>query len=134
MGVPAMTMGPNGTWFTCLPTCETEVPCGAGRHTVRWEAGSLRLPSHPDVEGELVLAALGGDKARCVEVARAWDRHADDLSVLAIGPSRRWAPWCTRGRMFRRRARRCGWPASRGRPWPGRAPGDSRCRRNGSRP
>ena len=81
-----MTMGPNGPWFTCLPSCETEVPCGAGRHTVRWEAGSLRLPSHPDVEGELVLAALGGDKARCVEVAQAWARHDDDLSVLAIGP------------------------------------------------
>jgi hypothetical protein len=53
---------------------------------VRWEAGSLDLPSHPDPEGELVLAALGGDKARCVEVAQAWARHADDLSVLAIGP------------------------------------------------
>jgi len=53
---------------------------------VRWAAGSLELPSHPDVEGELVLAALGGDKARCVEVAQAWARHDDDLSVLAIGP------------------------------------------------
>ena len=62
------------------------MPCGTGRHTVRWEAGSLELPSHPDVEGEMVLAALGGDKARCVEVAQAWARHADDLSVLAIGP------------------------------------------------
>jgi len=78
--------GPNGAWFTCLPPCETQVPCGTGRHTVRWEAGSLRLLSHSDVEGELVLAALGGDKARCVEVAQAWARHADDLSVLAIGP------------------------------------------------
>jgi hypothetical protein len=77
---------PNGAWFTGLPSCETQVPCGAGRHTVRWEAGSLVLPSHPDVEGELVLAALGGDKARCVEVADAWARHGDDLSVLAIGP------------------------------------------------
>ena len=77
---------PNGAWFTCLPGCETQVPCGTGRHTVRWEAGSLDLPSHSDVEGELVLAALGGDKARCVEVAQAWARHTDDLSVLAIGP------------------------------------------------
>lgn len=62
------------------------MPCGTGRHLVEWEAGSLRLPSHPDVEGELVLAALGGQKARCVEVAQAWARHASDLSVLAIGP------------------------------------------------
>jgi len=53
---------------------------------VRWEAGSLLLPSHADVEAELVLAALGGEKARCVEAAQAWERHADDLSVLAIGP------------------------------------------------
>jgi hypothetical protein len=80
------TSMPNGAWFTSLPGCETQVPCGTGRHTVRWEAGSLRLPSHPDVEGELVLAALGGDKARCVEVTEAWARHGDDLSVLAIGP------------------------------------------------
>jgi hypothetical protein len=78
--------GPNGPWFGCLPGCETDVPCGAGRHTIRWEAGSLRLPSHPDLDGELVLAALGGQKARCVEVAAAWARHADDLSVLAVGP------------------------------------------------
>jgi hypothetical protein len=62
------------------------VPCGTGRHTVRWESGSLRLPAHPDVEGELVLAALGGQKARCIELAQAWARHADDLSVLAIAP------------------------------------------------
>src|SRR5580704_19598676 len=77
---------PNGAWFTCLPSFQTQVPCGTGRHSVRWEAGSLELPSHPDAEGELVLAALGGDKARCVDVAQAWARHADDLSVLAIGP------------------------------------------------
>ncbi len=81
-----MTFGTNGPWFTCLPGCETEVPCGAGRHTIGWEAGSLRLPSHPDAEGELVLAALGGEKARCIELAEAWARHAGDLSVLAIGP------------------------------------------------
>ncbi len=83
---PQGSTGTNGPWFTCLPSCETEVPCGAGRHAVGWEAGSLRLPSHPDAEGELVLAALGGEKARCVELAEAWARHAGDLSVLAIGP------------------------------------------------
>jgi hypothetical protein len=81
-----MTNGPNGPWFTCLPSCEIEVPCGPSRHIVRWEAGALTLPSHPDAEGELVLAALGGEKARCIEVAQAWARHDEDLSVLAIGP------------------------------------------------
>jgi hypothetical protein len=64
----------------------TRVPCGQGWHTVRWEAGELRLPEHPDAEGELVLAALGGEKAGCIELAEAWGRHANDLSVLAIGP------------------------------------------------
>jgi hypothetical protein len=44
------------------------------------------LPSHPDAEGELVLAALGGAKAACVELAEAWGRHCDDLEVLALGP------------------------------------------------
>jgi hypothetical protein len=77
---------PNVPWYSCLSECETEVPCGTGRHIVRWEAGSLRLAAHPDVEGELVLAALGGQKARCVELAQAWARHAGDLSVLAVGP------------------------------------------------
>lgn len=81
-----MSKQTNGPWFSCLPGCETAVPCGTGWHTVGWEAGSLRLPSHPDAEGELVLAALGGEKARCIELAEAWARHADDLSVLAIGP------------------------------------------------
>ncbi|MGB6578060.1 MAG: hypothetical protein WBF34_09075, partial [Streptosporangiaceae bacterium] len=81
-----MTEGPNDPWFGCLAPCEAHVPCGQGRHIVRWEAGTLRLPSHPDAEAELVLAALGGEKARCVEVAEAWGRHAEDLSVLRIGP------------------------------------------------
>ena len=83
---PRDDRAPNGAWFDCLPPCETQVPCGTGRHTVRWEAGRLVLPSHPDVEGELVLAALGGEQARCVDLAQAWARHTDDLSVLAIGP------------------------------------------------
>jgi hypothetical protein len=77
---------PNGRWFECLPGCEAQVPCGEVMHPVRWEAGALLLPEHPDTEAELVLAALGGDKAGCVTLAEAWGRHADDLSVLAVGP------------------------------------------------
>jgi hypothetical protein len=81
-----MTIMPNEAWFTCLSSCEAPVPCGSGRHVVRWEAGALRLDSHADPEAELVLAALGGEKARCVELAEAWTRHAADLTVLAVGP------------------------------------------------
>ena len=61
------------------------MPCGQGRHIVRWEAGQLRLPEHPDAEAELVLAALGGDKAGCVVLAEAWGRHTSDLSMLSVG-------------------------------------------------
>jgi len=81
-----VTEAPNGPWFTSLPPCETLVPCCQGRHVIRWEAGELRLASHSDPEAELVLAALGGEKARCVEIAEAWRRHTADLTVLGIGP------------------------------------------------
>ncbi len=73
-------------WYDSLPAVDTRVPCGSGSHIVRWEAGQLTLPAHPDAEAELVLAALGGDKPACVAVAETWARHTDDLGVLATGP------------------------------------------------
>jgi hypothetical protein len=81
-----MTGQPNAEWWHAQPACETWVPCGADLHPVRWEDGRLTLPAHPDAAGELVFAALGGDKPGCVELAEAWHRHADDLDVLMIGP------------------------------------------------
>jgi len=77
---------PNDPWYSCLASCQTMVPCGQGMHTVRWEAGALVLLAHADAEAELVLAALGGEKSGCIELAETWHRHTDDLSVLAIGP------------------------------------------------
>jgi hypothetical protein len=53
---------------------------------VRWEQGRLIAADHPDAEAELVLAALGGDRAECVELAQAWGARSDDLEVLAVGP------------------------------------------------
>jgi len=50
------------------------------------------LPSHPDADAELVLAALGGEKAGCVTIAEAWRRHQEDLTVLAVGPRGRADP------------------------------------------
>ncbi len=76
----------HGPWYALLPPCEATVPCGQGRHVIRWEAGELRLASHADPEAELVLAALGGEKARCVEIAEAWGRHVTDLTVLTVWP------------------------------------------------
>ncbi|HUN32589.1 MAG TPA: hypothetical protein VMU95_11295 [Trebonia sp.] len=73
-------------WYLSLPAAEAAVSCGGGTHTVRWAAGRFEFPAHPDMEAERVLAALGGDKARCVEAAETWARHADDLDVLVSGP------------------------------------------------
>jgi hypothetical protein len=81
-----LTNALNEPWYSCLPSCETRVPCGQGRHIVRWDAGQLRLPEHPDAEAELVLAALGGEKAGCVVLAETWGRYTSDLSVLGVGP------------------------------------------------
>jgi hypothetical protein len=81
-----MTGQPNEAWYLSLPAAESRVPCGTGTHAVRWEAGRLLLPAHPDAEGELVLAALGGEKAGCVELAETWARHASDLEMLVAGP------------------------------------------------
>lgn len=73
-------------WYLSLPPVECSVPCGDGTHTIRWEAGRLTLPAHPDAEAELVLGALGGDKPACVSLSETWDRHASDLAVLTAGP------------------------------------------------
>jgi hypothetical protein len=73
-------------WWRALPAVETWVPCGDGTHPVRWADGTFSLPAHEDLEAEAVLAALGGEKAACVEVSEAWHRHTGDLEVLAVGP------------------------------------------------
>ncbi len=57
-----------------------EITCCAGRE------GRLSAAGHADADGELVLAALGGDKAECVAMLEAWGAHAADLDVLALGP------------------------------------------------
>jgi len=62
------------------------VPCGSGTHQLRWEQGRLIAADHPDAEAELVLAALGGDRAECIELTEAWGGRSDDLEVLAVGP------------------------------------------------
>jgi hypothetical protein len=60
------------------------VPCGRKKHTLRWEAGTLQLPSHPGTR--LVLTTLDGENPACVKLAEAWGRHTDDMSVLSIWP------------------------------------------------
>ena len=73
-------------WWAAVRPAETRISCGPGQHVLRWADGRLAAADHPDAEGELVLAALGGDKAECVAVVEAWGAHHDDLDVLALGP------------------------------------------------
>lgn len=73
-------------WWAALPPAESRISCGTGQHLMRWVDGQLTAADHPDAEGELVLAALGGDKSECVAMVEAWGAHAADLDVLALGP------------------------------------------------
>jgi hypothetical protein len=76
----------TGPWWAAFGPVETQVDCGSHKHVIRWADGRLDAASHADAEGELVMAALGGEPPRCVELVQAWGAHADDLEVLAIGP------------------------------------------------
>jgi hypothetical protein len=79
--------GPGGPpWWALLPPADAQVSCGDAAHGLRWEDGRLTALDHPDAEGELVLAALGGDRSRCVDLIESWGRRGDDLQVLAAGP------------------------------------------------
>jgi len=73
-------------WWAAFPATEATIRCGTGEHVLRWADGQLSAASHADAEGELVLAALGGDRAECVAILEAWGAHAADLDVLALGP------------------------------------------------
>ncbi len=76
----------TSAWWAAFGPAEANVSCGSGQHRIRWADGMLQALDHPDAEGELVLAALGGDATPCLEMLRLWDRHSDDLRVLTIGP------------------------------------------------
>jgi hypothetical protein len=73
-------------WWALLPPAQASVSCGEHTHQLRWSEGKLIALDHPDAEGELVLAALGGDRAECMDVAESWGALSDDLEVLAVGP------------------------------------------------
>jgi len=73
-------------WWAAFGPAEAPLSCGDAEHRLRWADGKLHALDHADAEGELVLAALGGDTSPCLDVVRAWGRHSDDLTVLAVGP------------------------------------------------
>jgi hypothetical protein len=73
-------------WWALVPPAQTSVSCGEHTHQLRWGEGTLTVLDHPDAEGELVLAALGGDRTECMDLAESWSALSDDLEVLAVGP------------------------------------------------
>ena len=73
-------------WWALLPPAQAEVSCGEQTHRLLWAEGRLTAADHPDAEGELVLAALGGDRSECVDLVGWWDARRDDPEVLAVGP------------------------------------------------
>lgn len=60
------------------------VACQNQRHHVRWERGEFTALDHDDIEGEMALAALGGEPNRCAELVAAWQRAQRDLRVLVL--------------------------------------------------
>jgi hypothetical protein len=60
------------------------VPCRGEHHHLRYEAGQLHAPDHDDIDGELALAALGGERPACAELVSAWQSSVDDLRVLTL--------------------------------------------------
>jgi hypothetical protein len=82
----ARTGPPAPPWWALLPPAQAEVSCGEQTHRLLWAEGRLTAADHPDAEGELVLAALGGDRSECVDLVGRWGARRDDLEVLAVGP------------------------------------------------
>jgi hypothetical protein len=86
VSIPVPPQAASPPWWALLPPIQTSVSCGEHTHQLRWSEGALTALDHPDAEGELVLAALGGDRAWCMDLVESWGTVSDDLEVLAVGP------------------------------------------------
>jgi hypothetical protein len=71
-------------WWRGMPPAVAWVSCGGREHQLRWAAGELQAPGHPDLESEKILRALAGESYACLDVLEAWEVHADDLRVLVL--------------------------------------------------
>ncbi len=71
-------------WWQGIAPAAARVSCDGREHELRWAAGQLRAPGHPDLAGEQILSALAGQRCACLDVLDAWAGHADDLRVLLM--------------------------------------------------
>jgi hypothetical protein len=74
----------SSDWWAGLAPVELPIRCGHGQHRLSWSGGGLVALDHPDGDRERALAALGADPFPCLDILDSWDRHADDLDVLAL--------------------------------------------------
>ncbi|MCU1600130.1 MAG: hypothetical protein JWO22_839 [Frankiales bacterium] len=69
-----------------LPRAIHDIRCGDESHQLAWSHGAITTLDHADPDGERTLAALGGQRSRCIDVLDAWQRQRHSLRVLAIAP------------------------------------------------
>ncbi len=77
--------GVRPPWWAPLSAASASIACSGSSHEVRWEQGSLLLPSHGDVEAEQALGALGASPPACVLVRSAWNRATHDPVMVTLG-------------------------------------------------
>ena len=71
-------------WWRGVPPAVARVSCDGREHQLRWAAGELQAPGHPDLGSERILSALAGQRFACLDVLEAWSAHADDLRALVL--------------------------------------------------
>ncbi len=74
----------SAPWWRGVPPAVARVSCDGRKNELRWAAGKLRAPGHPDLESERILSALAGQRFACLDALDAWSAHADDLRVLVL--------------------------------------------------
>ena len=74
----------SAPWWHGVSPAVARVSCSGREHELRWAAGELLAPSHPDLAGEQILSALAGQGCACLDALDAWAGHADDLRVLVL--------------------------------------------------
>lgn len=72
-------------WWQGLAPAEAEVVCRGDVHVIRWAEGEIHLASHPDLEAEEALVALGGEESGCQAIVRRWRAAAQDPRLVTIG-------------------------------------------------
>jgi hypothetical protein len=70
-------------WLGLEPAC-ADVACQDTTHRVRWAGGKLHADSHPDIEAERALAALGGAAPTCLELNHLWLQYAEDPQLITL--------------------------------------------------